>query len=372
MSGASASEANGRALAQPVFRRDTHSEAIPARETPGERKREAQGEDWRSCDANRTFKKIPPGAGTQEKRQFVDNHSKEFGSIPRACKAIGLSVSTYYYRPKIDPLQRSKKDAEVRDLIEQVQSEFPQYGYRRVHRHLERALGITINEKKIRRIMDVYGLRALIYTGFKVRTTDSEHGYGYAPNLLLGKTITGLNQVWVADITYIRILAGFVYLAAILDLFSRRVVGWALSKSMHHSICLEALRMAISARNPPQGCIHHSDRGVQYACPGYRQFAESQGLVISMSGKGYCYDNAFMESWFKTLKSEEVYLTEYETYADVIASIPNFIEAVYNSKRLHSSIGYLSPNEFENLTVKGVLKERGIQPVIYLPDKTWD
>ena len=236
----------------------------------------------------------------------------------------------------------------------------------------ERALGITINEKKIRRIMDVYGLRALIYTGFKVRTTDSEHGYGYAPNLLLGKTITGLNQVWVADITYIRILAGFVYLAAILDLFSRRVVGWALSKSMHHSICLEALRMAISARNPPQGCIHHSDRGVQYACPGYRQFAESQGLVISMSGKGYCYDNAFMESWFKTLKSEEVYLTEYETYADVIASIPNFIEAVYNSKRLHSSIGYLSPNEFENLTVKGVLKERGIQPVIYLPDKTWD
>ena len=257
----------------------------------------------------------------------------------------------------------------MRDLIEQVQTEFPAYGYRRVHEYLEKALGITINQKKIRRIMDEYGLRALIWKGFRVKTTDSDHKHGYAKNLLPGMAVTGLNQVWVTDITYIRILTGFVYLSAILDLFSRKVIGWAISKSLHHSMCLESLKMAIETRNPPKGCIHHSDRGVQYACPGYREFAESYGLVISMSGQGYCYDNAFMESWFKTLKAEEVYLTEYETYADVIASVPKFIEAVYNSKRLHSSLGYLSPNEFEILAKNGLLQKHGIQPVINLPGK---
>jgi len=255
----------------------------------------------------------------------------------------------------------------VRDLIEQVQAEFPFYGYRRVHEYLKRIVGQTINKKKIRRIMDEHGLKAVIWKGFKVKTTDSDHVYGYAANLLPGRTVNGINQVWVTDITYIRIPTGFVYLSAIVDLFSRKVIGWAISKSLHHSMCLESLKMAIETRSPPKGCIHHSDRGVQYACPGYREFAEAAGLVISMSGKGYCYDNAFMESWFKTLKAEEVYLTEYETYADVIASVPKFIEAVYNSKRLHSSLGYFSPNEFEILAKSGLLEKHGIQSVISLP-----
>ena len=172
-----------------------------------------------------------------------------------------------------------------------------------MHWHLKKVMGETVNTKKIRRIMDEYGLKAVIWKGFKVKTTDSDHEHGYAPNLLPGKVITGVNQVWVTDITYICITTGFVYLAAILDLFSRKVIGWAISKSLHHSMCLEALKMAIETRKPPKGCIHHSDRGVQYACPGYREFAQKFGLIISMSAKGYCYDNAFMESWFKTLRS---------------------------------------------------------------------
>ena len=344
-----------------------HREAESAREDAGERGRETKIQDRRSCNADRPFKKIPRDAGKEEKRQFIRNHCKEFGSIPRACKAVGLSVSTYYYKPRIEPSERQKKDAAVRDLIEKVQAEFPFYGYRRVHWHLKKVMGETVNTKKIRRIMDEYGLKAVIWKGFRVKTTDSDHEHGYAPNLLPGKVITGVNQVWVTDITYICIATGFVYLAAILDLFSRKVIGWAISKSLHHSMCLEALKMAIETRKPPKGCIHHSDRGVQYACPGYREFAQKFGLIISMSAKGYCYDNAFMESWFKTLKAEEVYLTEYLTFADVIASVPKFIEAVYNSKRLHSSLGYFSPNEFEILAENGLLQKRGIQPVFNLP-----
>lgn len=228
-------------------------------------------------------------------------------------------------------------------------------------------MGITINEKKILRIMDEYGLKALIWKGFKVKTTDSDHDLGYSPNLLPGRRVDGLNQIWVTDITYIRILTGFVYLAAILDLFSRKVIGWAISKRIDHKLCLAALKMAVENRKPPKGCIHHSDRGVQYASEEYRAFCIASGLVLSMSAKGYCYDNAFMESWFKTLKAEEVYLTEYETYLDVIASVPKFIEAVYNEKRLHSSLGYLSPNEFEILAKDGLLEKHGVQPVINLP-----
>jgi transposase InsO family protein len=254
----------------------------------------------------------------------------------------------------------------VRDSIEKVQAEFPFYGYRRVHEHLERREGITINKKKILRVMRKYGLKALIWRGFKIKTTDSDHPYGYAKNLLPGLKVTELNQVWVADITYIRILTGFVYLAAILDLFSRKVVGWAISMKIDAALCLKALDDAIEKRKPRAGLIHHSDRGVQYACDEYRQRLQDNEIVPSMSAKGYCYDNAFMESWFKTLKAEEVYLTEYETIDDVLRGVPSFIEAVYNEKRLHSSLGYYSPVEFEKLAAKGQLEKHGIQPFIQL------
>jgi putative transposase len=257
----------------------------------------------------------------------------------------GLSVSGYYYRPKRDPMARAQRDAELRDRIEAIQAEFPRYGYRRLHRQLERD-GVTVNEKRIRRVMMEYGLLPEIKRAY-VQTTDSAHGFGIYPNLVKDREIDGPNEVWVADITYIRIATGFVYLAVILDLFSRKVVGWALSQSLQHELALEALKMALETRGPPDGCIHHSDRGSQYACHEYVKLLNTAGLQISMSRSGNPYDNAFAESFMKTLKTEEVYLWEYESMADVVERIPHFIEEVYNKKRLHSSIGYLPPDEYE-------------------------
>lgn len=247
-----------------------------------------------------------------------------------------------------------------------MQTEFPFYGYRRIHKWLERKEGITINEKRILRIMQKHGLKALIWRGWKIKTTDSDHNFGYARNLLPGMKITRINQVWVADITYIRIQSGFVYLAVILDLFSRRVVGWAISTRIDTELCLKALDDAIEKRKPESGLIHHSDRGSQYACEAYKARLKEKGIVPSMSAQGYCYDNAFAETFFKTLKAEEVYLTEYETIEDVLKSVPRFIETVYNEKRIHSSLGYYSPEEFENLAERKQLHKKGLQTVMVL------
>jgi transposase InsO family protein len=164
-----------------------------------------------------------------------------------------------------------------------------------------------------------------------------------------GLEVTNINQVWVADITYIRIMTGFVYLAVILDVFSRRVIGWALSKRIDHKLTVAALRMAIQARNPGPEVIHHSDRGVQYACGEYVKVLDDHKFKISMSASGNPYDNAFAESFMKTLKKEEVYLWEYESFTDVVERIPQFIETVYNRKRVHSGIQYLPPVEFEDI-----------------------
>jgi putative transposase len=259
-------------------------------------------------------------------------------------------------------MTRAAADAELRDRIEEVQAEFPFYGYRRVHEHLERRCGVTVNKKRILRVMREHGLRAQVWRGFKVKTTDSAHGHGFAPNLLPGLTVKEPNQVWVADITYIRIRTAFVYLAAILDLFSRKVVGWAISQRINHALCLAALKRALGERRPAPGCIHHSDRGVQYACGEYVRILADAEMAPSMSAEGYCYDNAFMESFFKTLKAEEVYLSDYEIYDDVLAAVPRFIDAVYNAKRMHSSIGYWAPEEYERLWESGELAKLGIDP----------
>ena len=262
----------------------------------------------------------------------------------------GLSISGYYYKPKRNPMDRARRDTELRDRIEKVQAEFPRYGYRMLYKYFRRE-GEVVNAKRIRRVMREYGLYAQVKRAY-VRTTDSDHGFAVYPNLVKGRQADGPNQIWVADITYIRIKTCFVYLAVILDLFSRKVVGWALSTSLHHDLALEALKMALEERNPSEGCIHHSDRGVQYACHEYILLAESAGLKISMSRRGNPYDNAFAESFMKTLKHEEVSLWEYESMADVVERIPYFIEEVYNRKRLHSSIGYMPPEEYELLMME--------------------
>jgi transposase InsO family protein len=259
---------------------------------------------------------------------------------------LKMARSSYYYK-KTPDLQKDKEDTDLRDKIESIVVEHERYGYRRVTAQLKRD-GSDVNHKRVQRIMQQEGLICKIKKRW-VNTTDSNHPYPVAPNLLKEAKITGVNQAWVADITYIRIMTAFVYLAVILDVFSRKVVGWAISLRIDTELTRAALRMAVEMRRPPKGCIHHSDRGVQYAAHEYVDDLNAAGLLISMSRKGNPYDNAWAESFMKTLKSEEVYLWDYKTFEDVKRRIPFFIEDVYNEKRLHSALGYCPPNEYEAL-----------------------
>lgn len=262
---------------------------------------------------------------------------------------IGLSSSTYYYKPKRSRCEREKEDADLCDKIEYLQTNYSCWGYRTLKAQLWLRFDMNVNGKKIRRIMKKYGLFRKIRRRFAVSTTDSDHSHRIYPNMIKGREVTNINQVWVGDITYIRITTGFVYLAVILDVFSRKVVGWALSKSLKHSITVGALKMALEQRQPSPGLIHHSDRGVQYACTEYIQILQDKRIDISMSAKGNPYHNAYAESFFKTLKNEEVYLWEYESFIDVVERIPEFIDEVYNRKRVHSGINYLPPEAFEDI-----------------------
>lgn len=260
---------------------------------------------------------------------------------------MGLSHSTYYYRPRTPAAGKQKADADVRDRIEQIALKFPRYGYRRMTAQLRRE-GLSANHKRVLRLMRESDLLVKCRRK-RVFTTDSGHGLRVYPNLYRDVRPSAVNQVWVADITYIRLLLEFVYLAVILDAFSRRVVGWALSRSLDASLTLGALQAALAHRKPPAGCIHHSDRGVQYACDDYVKRLAQAGMQISMGRRGNPYDNAQVESFFKTLKCEEVNLTEYRNFEQAIAGIGGFIERVYNTERLHSALGYVSPVEFEDM-----------------------
>ena len=250
-----------------------------------------------------------------------------------------LSPSTFYYEPKVSREEREKQDADLRDRVEFVQTTHPKSGYRTMLHYLNRS-GIHVGERKIRRIMKKYDLHARIKRAF-VHTTDSNHSHRIHPNLLPGRTVMGLDEVWTADLTYIRIGNGFIYLAIILDLYSRKVIGWHVSKRIDGDLA------ALKNRKKDTPLIHHSDRGVQYLCGDYVALLEKHGFWISNSAKGNPYDNAWTERFMRTLKQEEVYLANYETYLDVIENLPRFIEEVYNEKRVHSGIDYLTPNELE-------------------------
>lgn len=265
-------------------------------------------------------------------------------SIERLCELFSVSRSWYYQRGS-----QPESDAEetaLRDEIERIILEFSGYGYRRVTHALKRS-GWNVNHKRVLRIMREEALLCHLKKRFVVLTTNSRHGFAVYPNRLANLELSGPDQAWVADLTYIRLQSAFVYLACILDAFSRRCVGWHLSRDMTTQLTLAALRRAIEQRRPEPGLIHHSDRGVQYASHDYVQQLEQIGAQISMSSVGNPYENAKAESFFKTLKMEEVYLKEYESFADAQANLEEFIEQVYNRKRLHSSLGYVPPVEFE-------------------------
>lgn len=264
---------------------------------------------------------------------------------------LNISRGSFYYRPR--SLTKQIRDTDLIDQIERIVSEFSGYGSRRVTAELRRR-GWPVNRKRIQRLMRQEHLLCAVKRRW-IATTQSNHNFKVYPNVAKDMTITAPNQLWVADITYIRILTGFLYLAVILDIFSRKAIGHALSRTLEKELCLSALRMALHQRQPPEGCVHHSDRGIPYASGAYVDLLKERGLIISMSGKGNPYDNAFAESFFKTLKYEEVYLWEYQTVQDVVERIPFFIEQVYNKKRLHSALGYCPPEEFEAMHANNAL-----------------
>jgi putative transposase len=266
-------------------------------------------------------------------------HEQEDYGIGAACRLLELPHSTYYYRPV--PVEEELLER----AIEGVAGRFPTYGTRRVTHQLRRApYVLRVNRKRVRRIMAHKGLLRSVRRR-KVRTTNSQHGYLRFPNLVKGLEIAYPEHVWVSDITYIRLQHDFVYLSVILDVFTRAIRGWHLSRALDQELTLTALRRALAIGVP---AIHHSDQGLHYAAHAYVELLQSHGIQISMAAVGQAKENGFAERLIRTIKEEEVYLSEYRDLADARSQIGHFIEDVYMTKRIHSSLGYLTPAEFES------------------------
>jgi putative transposase len=270
---------------------------------------------------------------------------KDDATIERLCGLAKVSRAGFYRRR--GPRPPAHEETDLRDLIQRIALADRHYGYRRIAKELARQ-GLIVNAKRVLRLMRADNLLSLRARPFIPRTTDSRHGFAIAPNLTRGLAPGGLDQIWVADITYVRLAEDFVYLAVILDAFSRKVIGWALADHLEAGLAIEALDRAIAARNPaPDSLIHHSDRGVQYASSAYVERLTRCKIAVSMSRPANPYDNAKAESFMKTLKSEEVDGKAYATLEDARLEIGAFIEMVYNPRRLHSALGYKPPAEFE-------------------------
>src|SRR5580658_6354314 len=272
-------------------------------------------------------------------------HPHEDIDVQRLCRLGGVSRAGYYRCFMTN--QPARADADMRDQIQRISLAHRHYGYRRIAAELRRE-GHIVNAKRVLRLMREDNLLCLRAKPFVPHTTDSRHGFAVVPNLTRGLIPTGLDQIWVADITYVRLGEGFVYLAVVLDAYSRKVVGWALDDHLEARLAIQALDMAILARDPaPRSLIHHSDRGVQYACGDYSERLEVRKIAASMSRVANPYDNAKAESFMKTLKAEEVNGKVYATLDQARRDIGAFIETVYNTQRLHSALGYKPPAEFE-------------------------
>jgi transposase InsO family protein len=279
------------------------------------------------------------------------------GGLPveRLCALAGVGRAGYYRHWHASAPRR--EETAVRDAVQRIALANRFYGYRRIAAEL-RKLGFVANHKRVLRLMRQDNLLCLRKRPFVPQTTNSQHRWPVVPNLARSMVPTGLDQLWVADITYVRMLEEFAYLAIVLDAFSRRVVGWALDTQMQVKLVMSALMMAITARRPQPGClVHHSDRGTQYACGEYTDVLKAHGILASMSRLGNPYDNAKAESFMKTLKHEEVDGAMYRDVRHARRQIASFIEDVYNRQRLHSALNYLSPIDFETRPMPSAVLE---------------
>ena len=277
-------------------------------------------------------------------------------TIGRMVELGGVSRAGFY-RYAGGCVARADSDMDLRDAIQRIALEWPSYGRPRITAELRRR-GWVVNPKLVYRLMREDNLLCVRKRKFVV-TTDSNHDRKVYPNLAGEMVVTGIDQLWVADITYIRLQSEFVYLAVVIDAFSRRVIGWALDLTVEDDLPLAGLRMALELRRPAPGLVHHSDRGSQYASGDYTGLLKAHGCHISMSHKASPWENAGCESWMKTLKAEEVYRQEYGDLREARASIAQFIDEVYNQKRLHSALGYRPPVEFERVVASSRRLEAG-------------
>ena len=258
------------------------------------------------------------------------------------CDVLGYARSTYYYKEVLTD------DSHIRQAIEDVAAEFPKYGYRRITQQLKRQ-GYRFNHKRILPLMREMGLTQKVKRR-KRRTTNSQHGYRRYPNLVQGMEVARIDQIWVADVTYVRLREEFIYLAVIMDVFTRAIRGWNLSKSIDAQLTVDALRQALSARKPE---IHHSDQGIHYAATAYTDLLNLYEVQISMADVGQAWQNGYCERVHRTIKEEEIELADYQDFADAYRQIGRFLEEVYMKKRIHSSLGYLTPTEFEERCLTG-------------------